>query len=459
MRRLVALAVAALVGAAGLVVVTDPPEAQAHGAQVFPGSRQYFCWLDGTDQTGNIVPQNPACADAVAASGTTPLYNWFGNLDPAGAGRTTGYIPDGQICSGGDNGPYDFSPYNAMRDDWPRTHLTAGDTYQFQHNNWAHHPGHFDVYVTVEGWDPSAPLSWDDLELVHTENDPPQSGGPGGLEYYFWDITLPADRSGQHLIFTHWVRSDSPENFYSCSDVVFDGGNGEVVGIGDDPGPVDPQPEVCPDTAPGVPTPPMASSITDTSAHIMWGLAPGCVTGFDVLDSTTGDVVAATDGSPMIDLIDLEPETSYEVAVRSRNDHLGTTSALTDAVEFTTLATDSEPVDPPPAGDCEVDYSAQAWGAGQRGYTASVTITNSSDAPVNGWEVTFEYPGGQTVDVPGWGASLAQDGTAVTAVHPAWSSSIGAGQSVTFGFNGATATAGEHPAPSDFTLNGTACTS
>ncbi len=28
-----------------------------------------------------------------------------------------------------------------------------------------------------------------------------------------------------------WVRSDSQENFFSCSDVVFDGGNGEVTGI------------------------------------------------------------------------------------------------------------------------------------------------------------------------------------------------------------------------------------
>src|SRR5690606_30203598 len=80
------------------------------------------------------------------------------------------------------------------------------------------------------------------------------SGGPGGLNYYYWDFTFPADRSGYHIVFIHWVRSDSPENFYSCSDVVFDGGNGEVTGIGGDPGPTQtPIPDVCPDTPAGPP--------------------------------------------------------------------------------------------------------------------------------------------------------------------------------------------------------------
>jgi hypothetical protein len=29
-----------------------------------------------------------------------------------------------------------------------------------------------------------------------------------------------------------WKRSDSNETFYGCSDVIFDGGNGEVTGVG-----------------------------------------------------------------------------------------------------------------------------------------------------------------------------------------------------------------------------------
>ncbi|WP_340699119.1 lytic polysaccharide monooxygenase [Cellulosimicrobium funkei] len=204
MRRIAAWAAAVVLGAAGLVAASPPAPATAHGAEVFPGSRQYLCWVDGQTGNGQVDPQNPACANAYAVSGTSAFYNWFGSLDSNGAGRTAGYIPDGQICDGGGRGPYDFSGFNAVRDDWPRTHLTAGETYQFQHNNWAEHPGRFDVYVTEEGWDPSSPLAWDDLELIDSVTNPPDTGGPGALNYYYWDVTLPADRSGDHMIFTHW---------------------------------------------------------------------------------------------------------------------------------------------------------------------------------------------------------------------------------------------------------------
>ncbi|WP_402465944.1 lytic polysaccharide monooxygenase [Isoptericola aurantiacus] len=466
MRRLAAWAAAAVLGAAGLVVAVDPPAADAHGAEVFPGSRQYFCWVDGTTASGAIDPQNPACADAVAASGVTSLYNWFGNLDSNGAGRTEGYIPDGRICDGGGNGPYDFSAYNEPRTDWPTTHLTAGETYEFQHNNWAQHPGRFDVYVTTEGFDPLQPLGWDDLKLVDSVTDPPDTGGPGGTNYYYWDVTLPADRTGRHIVFTHWVRSDSAENFYSCSDVVFDGGDGEVTGLGDtDPDP-DPTPSpdpVCPDEAPGTPGDVMAMDVTATGTHLMWGVAEsGCVTGYDVIDPGTGAVIVATDGAPMVDLTGLEPETTYSASVRARNDSTGAVSATTDAVSFTTLAEDGDPdpdPTPDPSGACEVSYAASSWGAQHPGFTASVTVTNTSDAAVTDWTVAFDYPGGQVVDVPGWSASVSQDGTAVTATHPAWSSDVAPGASVTFGFNGAAAVAGEHPAPTGFTLNGSACTS
>lgn len=235
-----AAAAAVLVAGGGLVVnVLTPSPALAHGAQMIPGSRQFLCWQNGLDSTGAINPTNPACQGWLNDAGTTPFYNWFADLDSNGAGRTTGYIPDGRICDGNAPQPFDFSYLNTPRNDWPYTRLTAGSTIQFRHNNWADHPGRFDVYVTRQGWNPNAPLAWSDLELIDTEVDPPASGGPGSLNYYFWNLSLPSNRSGQHIIFTHWVRSDSAENFYSCSDVRFDGGNGEVVfpGEGTEPPP------------------------------------------------------------------------------------------------------------------------------------------------------------------------------------------------------------------------------
>jgi predicted carbohydrate-binding protein with CBM5 and CBM33 domain len=229
-RRLAALSATALL-ATGLAVAIAPSAAQAHGVSMFPAARTFMCYQDGLQPSGNIVSSNPACAAAVAATGTTPLYNWFAVLRSDAGGRTTGFIPDGQICSGGTGGPFDFTAYNAARTDWPLTHLTSGASYQFHYSNWAAHPGAFNLYITRDGWSPTTPLAWADLVPFGSVTNPPASGGPGALNYYFWDQQLPA-KTGRHIIYIQWVRSDSQENFFSCSDVVFDGGNGEVTGVG-----------------------------------------------------------------------------------------------------------------------------------------------------------------------------------------------------------------------------------
>jgi chitin-binding protein len=214
----------------GLVaaVLVAPAPARAHGVALIPGSRTYLCYVDGLTSTGQIIPTNPACADAVAQGGQQPLYDWFGVLRSDAGGRTVGYIPDGQICGGGTT---KYAAYNAARTDWPLTHLTSGSTIQLRYSNWAAHPGTFHLYITKDGWNPTTPLAWGDLESFWSATDPPQSGGPGGFNYYFFNTTLPA-KTGRHLLFIQWVRSDSQENFFSCSDVVFDGGHGEVTGVG-----------------------------------------------------------------------------------------------------------------------------------------------------------------------------------------------------------------------------------
>jgi predicted carbohydrate-binding protein with CBM5 and CBM33 domain len=232
-RRLaLATAVVSLLTLSMTVVIGTP--ASAHGAPMIPGSRTFLCWEDGLTPTGELVPKNPACQAAVAQSGTTSLYNWFAVLRSDGGGRTQGFIPDGRLCSGAAT-VYDFEGYNLPRDDWPVTHLTSGARIQFRYNKWAAHPGSFRSYITKDSWSPTRPLAWSDLEATPFDNvtDPPSVGSPGNVEsYYHWDAALPSGKSGRHLIYTVWTRSDSQETFYACSDVVFDGGNGEVTGVG-----------------------------------------------------------------------------------------------------------------------------------------------------------------------------------------------------------------------------------
>ena len=63
-----------------------------------------------------------------------------------------------------------------------------------------------------------AALGVTDLEHpVATATDPVAPGG-----FYTFSGTLP-ERSGRQLLYTVWQRSDSPEAFYSCSDVDFGG--------------------------------------------------------------------------------------------------------------------------------------------------------------------------------------------------------------------------------------------
>jgi chitin-binding protein len=261
MRKFLMYAVA-MVLAAGLGAVLMPSGASAHGAMMMPGSRTFFCYKDGRNPTtGAIEPKNPACAAAVAKSGTTPLYNWFAVLRSDGAGRVSGFLPDGQLCSGGTGGPYDFTGYNLARDDWPVTHLTAGATMEFDYNDWAKHPGTFSLYITKDSWSPTRPLAWSDLEPTPFSQvvNPPANGGPGTDDgHYWWNGTLPSGKTGKHLIYSVWSRSDSTETFYGCSDVVFDGGHGEVTGVGN--GGVTPPPTNPPPTDPS--TPPTSGGCT-----------------------------------------------------------------------------------------------------------------------------------------------------------------------------------------------------
>ncbi|MFD5448634.1 lytic polysaccharide monooxygenase [Streptomyces sp. NPDC127100] len=248
-----AAVLATLLGALGVTVLFGQGRAEAHGVAMMPGSRTYLCQLDAVTGTGALDPTNPACRDALDRSGATALYNWFAVLDSNAGGRGAGYVPDGTLCSAGDRSPYAFSAYNAARSDWPRTHLTSGATMKVQYSNWAAHPGDFRVYLTKPGWSPASELGWDDLQLIQTVTNPPQQGSPGTSGgHYYWDLALPSGRSGDALIFMQWVRSDSQENFFSCSDVVFDGGNGEVTGIRGSGGtPTTPPPTTPPPTHSG----------------------------------------------------------------------------------------------------------------------------------------------------------------------------------------------------------------
>ncbi|MCT9076741.1 lytic polysaccharide monooxygenase [Streptomyces fulvoviolaceus] len=189
--------------------------ASAHGTMGDPVSRVAQCYAEGPES-----PSSDACKAAVAAGGTQALYDWNGVRIGDANGQHQTLIPDGKLCSANSE---EFKGLDLARADWPATSVSSG-SYTFKYRVTAQHKGTFKVYITKAGYDPTQPLAWDDLDLdnpVATATDPVASDG-----YYTFSGTLP-ERSGSQLLYAVWQRSDSPEAFYSCSDVTFGGSSAD----------------------------------------------------------------------------------------------------------------------------------------------------------------------------------------------------------------------------------------
>lgn len=232
-RRRMALVGATLAGVPLVLSLALANLASAHGTMATPPSRTYVCFLEGPE-----TPRSAACQAAIAAGGTQPVYDWNEVNLPNADGRHRELIPDGRLCSAGRD---KYRGFDLARADWPATGLPAGGTFTFRYRATAPHVGSFALYVTRDGYDPTAPLAWHDLEptpFLRVTN-PTLAGGA-----YVMTGALPAGKSGRHLIYSIWQRSDSPEAFYTCSDVVF----------GDQPPGPTPTPTVSPTASP-TPTP------------------------------------------------------------------------------------------------------------------------------------------------------------------------------------------------------------
>jgi predicted carbohydrate-binding protein with CBM5 and CBM33 domain len=209
--RKIGRGVAALLVAAvplALAVVAARP-AVAHGALDNPVSRIAAC-----------RPAGGGCAAGAGGGAAAPrggrAYTDWDNLRLANVnGRDREVVPDGKLCSGG------IARYRGLdlpRADWPATKLAAGARFTFSYRETIPHRGTFRLYLTRDGYHPTRPLRWSDLEPKPflTVTDPPLKG-----EAYVFSGTLPGAKTGRHLIYTIWQNSSTPDTYYSCSDVVF----------------------------------------------------------------------------------------------------------------------------------------------------------------------------------------------------------------------------------------------
>lgn len=211
--------IAAVATLASLALTASATRAGAHGTMIVPESRIHRCAFDGSIENH----QDPACRAAIELGGKQALYDWNGLRQAAADGRHREVIPDGKLCSGGNP---DFIGLGLPRNDWRTTPIAPGSDGSFEfvfHGTAPHATRDWQFYLTRDGWDPTRPLAWSDVEQFCTSGPVPLVSDAQGRQVYRIRCNLPA-RTGRQVIFAAWQRSDSPEAFYSCSDVAFTGG-------------------------------------------------------------------------------------------------------------------------------------------------------------------------------------------------------------------------------------------
>jgi cellulose 1,4-beta-cellobiosidase len=102
-------------------------------------------------------------------------------------------------------------------------------------------------------------------------------------------------------------------------------------------------------------------------------------------------------------------------------------------------------------GTCHVGFTVtNAWNTG---FQAALSIQNTGTVALNGWTLTWSFPGGQTVSQL-WNGAETQAGTTVSVTNLSYNASIAPGAS----YNDAGFTAnGTSAIPTNFAINGTPC--
>src|ERR1700678_4504229 len=105
-------------------------------------------------------------------------------------------------------------------------------------------------------------------------------------------------------------------------------------------------------------------------------------------------------------------------------------------------STPRPPPPPPPSSGCSAAYSVvNSWSGG---YQAQVVVTNTGSATLNGWQLGWQFPGGEEITNL-WNGTYTQSGTQVTVDNASYDGSLAPGATATVGF---TANGSGSPAPS-----------
>ncbi|HEV8557300.1 MAG TPA: cellulose binding domain-containing protein [Actinophytocola sp.] len=206
-----------------------------------------------------------------------------------------------------------------------------------------------------------------------------------------------------------------------------------------------------PSTVPsGLPNPVFglsASAVTDRSATISWPTPPpsGSPVKYEIYrqNGAVSEQWGETTGTSFT-AHNLNPGSRYTVNVLAR-DNAGQLSPTSPPLIITTGA--------PATSTCSVKFTdVSNWGSG---LVASIDITNTGTAVLNGWTLTFSWPTALQSMGGGWNGTWNQTGTTVTVTPADFNYTLNPGATANVGFVGNYS--GPNIIPITYTLNGTVC--
>nr|WP_315029748.1 lytic polysaccharide monooxygenase [uncultured Chryseobacterium sp.] len=217
------------------ILVPSLLHVSAHGYVMSPASRGYQGSLDK------------------AALGYSTAFGIYGSVinEPGSLEAPKGFPlagpADGKIASanGSIGGDMTLDIQTANR--WKKTNITTGVNAFIWKYLAYHATAKWHYYMTKQGWDPNKPLTRQNLELIGTvahNGTPPQDN-------VSHQISVPANRTGYHIILAVWDVADTTNAFYNVIDVNVTSGTGVS-------------------TPPATPTGLTQLGVTSSSAKISW---------------------------------------------------------------------------------------------------------------------------------------------------------------------------------------------
>ena len=191
------------------------------------------------------------------------------------------------------------------------------------------------------------------------------------------------------------------------------------------------------------------SQAATTAVTVDYATANGTATAGTNYTATSGELTFKPGVLDQVIAVPISPDPCPTAISRFK-------STLSDAVGAT-LATDSGTgtiVDTVPAPSSLAATAAfevtSDWGTG---FGGQITLTNNGTTPINNWTLDFNWDRSIT-DI--WDASVSSHtGTQYAITNAGWNSTIAAGGTVSFGFNGSPGNVGTD-VPTNYVLNGVA---